>query len=163
MGASEGLSSRCTQQLRTRASSPAPNNNCWVMARFGMPRWRGGLPFNGDCVPPAGWAEAGGANQPPGMCVMSFLAGCVLSPRDDGTVCRGGAGVRRAAVGAAAGALATRCWLSGTPWKLERAPAWGPPAVVNCLMASAQIWSVRTHQLQQNLHSDPLTFNNPLN
>jgi hypothetical protein len=49
----------------------------------------------------------------------------------------GGAGVRRAAVGAAAGALATRCWRSGTPWKLERAPAWGPPAVVNCLMASA--------------------------
>ena len=45
--------------------------------------------------------------------------------------------MRWAAVGAAAGALASRCWLSGTPWKLERAPAWGPPAVVNCLMASA--------------------------
>ena len=50
-----------------------------------MARWP---PVNGDCVPPAGWAEAGGANQPPGMCVISFLTGCVLSPRDDGTVCR---------------------------------------------------------------------------
>ena len=39
----------------------------------------------------------------------------------------GGAGVRRAAVGAAAGALATRCWRSGTPWELERAPACPPP------------------------------------
>ena len=48
------------------------------------------------------------------------------------------AGVRRAAVGAAAGALATRCWRSGTP-TLERAPAWGPPAIVNCLMATAVI------------------------
>jgi len=137
MGASEGLPSRCTRRMRTRSSSSAPNNNCWVMTRFGMPRWRGGLPGNSGCVPPAGWAEAGGANQPHGMCIMSFLAGCVLSPRDDGTVCRGGAGVRRAAMGPAAGALATRCWRSGTPWKLERAPAWGPPAIVNCLMASA--------------------------
>ena len=51
---------------------------------------RGSLVYahNSDCVPPAGWAEAGGANQPHGMSVMSFLAGCVLSPRDDGTVCR---------------------------------------------------------------------------
>ena len=145
MGASEGISSRCTQQLRTRSSSPAPNNSCWVMARFGMPRWRCGLPGNSDCVPPAGWAEAGGANQPHGMSVRSFLAGCVLSPRDDGTVCRwwGWCAAVGAAVGAAAGALASRCWLSGTPSWLERAPAWGPPAVVSCLMASAQIWSVR--------------------
>ena len=74
--------------------------------------------FDGGCVPPAGWAEAGVLISRPGMRVMSILAGCVLSPRDDGTVYRGGAGVRRAAVGAAAGALATRCWQSGTPWKL---------------------------------------------
>ena len=143
MGASEGFPSRCTQQLRTRSSSPAPNNNCWVMARFGMPRWCGGFPFDGGCVPPAGWAEAGGANQPPGMSVMSFLAGCVLSPRGDGTVCRwwlvcGGRrwAPRRAPWRLVAGSLGRRGSLSE---RRRRAPR----LFVNCLMASAQIWSVR--------------------
>ena len=81
------------------------------------------------------------ARWPPdnGMCVMSILAGRVRRPRVTvlSVVNGDGSGVRQAAVGAAAGALASRCWQSGTPWKLERAPAWGPPAVVNCLMASA--------------------------
>ena len=81
----------------------------------------------------------GGANRPQAMCVMSILAGRVRLPRATvlSVVNGGGSCVRWAAVGAAAGALASRCWQSGTPWKLERAPAWGPPAVVNCLMASA--------------------------
>ena len=49
----------CALRTRTRSSSPAPNNNCWVMTRCGMPRWRNGPPGNSDCVPPASWAEAG--------------------------------------------------------------------------------------------------------
>ena len=120
MGASEGV------YATTAHSVVLPRSQQQLLGhgkiRYAMiARW---IPGNSDCVPPAGWAEAGGANQPHRMSVMSFLAGCVRPPRGDGwKSVGGGAGVRRAAVGAAAGALATRCWLSGTPWKLERAPA----------------------------------------
>ena len=65
-----------------------------------MPRWCGGFPFDGGCVPPAGWAEAGGADQPHGVSVMSFWLGAffrqgmtVLSV--GGGWCAAGGGGRR--------------------------------------------------------------------
>ena len=84
MGASEGV------YATTAHSAVLPRSQQQLLGhgkiRYAMiARW---IPGNSDCVPPAGWAEAGGANQPHGIRVMSFLAGCVLSPRDDGTVCQ---------------------------------------------------------------------------
>ena len=77
---------------------------------------------------------------------MSFLAGRVRLRRVTvlSVVNSGGSGVRWAAVGAAAGALATRCWLSGTPSWLERAPAWGPPGCSQLLDGQRSSGSVRS-------------------
>ena len=63
MGASE---------LRNSGVFPLSQQQLLGHGKIRYATMRGGFPFDGGCVPPAGWAEAGGANQPPGMSVMSF-------------------------------------------------------------------------------------------
>jgi len=52
-----------------------------LTTRFGMSLWRGELPVDSGRVLPTGWAEAGGANRPQGIGVMSSLTGRVRLPR----------------------------------------------------------------------------------